>query len=306
MRRPLAAVLSTLLLLAPAACGGGGVPDVKVDGQFGTRPSVTIAKAVPTGKYAEQILISGNGPKVAQGDLVIANFVGYTWNSASNRLIATSYAGDSPAAFPSWSLIPGLAKALVGKRTGSRVLTVIPPRDGYGDQGAPQQQITGQDSLVYVLDLVATVPRTATAEGRAQPLSDPALPQVGTAQPGQAPPVAVPHGAPPKDLQVRTLIQGTGRPVKQGQTLAVQYTGLLWRTGQPFDSSYAAGHVFNTVIGAKQVVRGWDEGLIGQRVGSRMLLVVPPEWGYGGQGLQQSGIKGDDTLVYVVDIVGAY
>jgi peptidylprolyl isomerase len=303
----LAAVLCTPLLLLPAACGGADTSDVKVEGAFGKRPNVTIPKAKPDGKFATRTLIKGKGAQVRKGDLVIADYAGYAWNDSANRLIASSFAGgDIPAAFPSWQLVPGLEKAMVGAKVGSRLVTVIPPKDGYGAKGAPQLQISGQDSLVYVLDVVATFPKESGAKGQAQPLSDSRLPQVGAAQPGQAPPVTVPKVAPPKDLQVRALIPGTGAPVKSGQVLALQYAGYLWRDGKSFDSSYAAGHPFSTVIGAKQVMQGWDQGLIGQKVGSRMLLIVPPRQGYGAKGLKQSGIKGDDTLVYVVDILGAY
>ena len=310
MRARLAAVLC-LSLLPLSACSGGSGTAVRVSGVFGRRPDVTIPKGAPNGKFAESTLISGKGTRVHDGDLVVADYAGYTWNASQNKLIATSYAGDIPAAFPSWTLVPGLKKALVGKRTGSRVVAVIPPGDGYGDQGSPQLQIGGQDSLVYVLDIRAALPRTASASGRAQPLSEPSLPQVGatgtgTAASGQTPPVSVPKTAPPSALTVRTLIQGTGPAVRSGQLLAVQYAGYLWRTGQAFDSSYTSGHVFSTVIGAKQVVQGWDRGLVGQKVGSRILLVVPPADGYGGKGLAQYGIKGDDTLVYVVDLVAAY
>lgn len=306
-RRPVAllCVLSLLLPLA-AACGGDDGPGVKVSGDFRKRPDVTFPKGGPKSSFAEQTVISGHGTSVGDGDLVIADYAGYVWNSSGNKLIGTSFMGDSPSAFPTWSLVPGLRKALLGRQVGSRVVALVPPADGYGSQGSPQLQIGGGDSLLYVLDVVAALPKTAAAGGKSEPLDDPTLPQVGTAQPGQAPPVAIPHSAPPKDLQVRVLIKGSGPQVKSGQTLAVQYTGYLWRTGQSFDSSYAAGHVFSTVIGVKQVVQGWDDGLIGQSVGSRVLLVVPPKMGYGDQGLSQSGIRGDDTLVYVVDIIGAY
>jgi peptidylprolyl isomerase len=308
MRRRHVALLGCLALVLPlaAGCGGDGGAGVKVTGGFGTQPNVLIPKGSPPKGFTERTLVHGRGPKVGDGDLVIAEYAGYTWNSSANRLIGSSYVGSSPSAFPSWRLVPGLRKALVGARTGSRVLAVIPPSQGYGPQGDPQLSISGSDSLVYVLDVMATFGRSAGAGGKAEPLDDPSLPQVGSAGPGQAPPVAIPHTGPPSQLQVRTLIQGTGAQVKSGQTLAVQYSGYLWRTGQIFDSSYTAGHVFSTVIGAKQVVQGWDQGLVGQTVGSRVLLVVPPAYGYGGQGLKQAGIRGDDTLVYVIDVLGAY
>jgi peptidylprolyl isomerase len=295
------------LLLSPAACSGAGEPGVKVEGAFGRRPNVTIPSAKPDGKFVARTLIKGRGAQIRKGDLVIADYAGYAWNDAANKLIASSFAGgDTPAAFPSWQLVPGLEKAMIGAKVGSRIITVIPPKDGYGDKGAPQLQITGQDSLVYVLDVVATFPKESGVQGRVRALNDARLPQVGAARPGQAPVARVPKVAPPKDLQVRVLIPGTGAPVRSAQVLALQYVGYLWRDGASFDSSYAAGHPFSTVIGAKQVMRGWDQGLIGQKVGSRVLLVVPPGEGYGAKGLKQSGIRGDDTLVYVVDILGAY
>jgi peptidylprolyl isomerase len=116
----------------------------------------------------------------------------------------------------------------------------------------------------------------------------------------------MPHTSPPAKPRFRTLVQGTGEPVRPGQLLALQYTGAFWRDGRVFDSSWSTGQVFSTTIGKGQVVKGWDLGLVGQRVGSRVLLVVPPAWGYGSKGLKQAGIKGTDTLVFVVDIVGAH
>ena len=118
--------------------------------------------------------------------------------------------------------------------------------------------------------------------------------------------VTIPRVAPPKKLLARTVIQGAGPQVKGGQVLALQYTGLLWRDGKVFESSWRTGRVYATTIGTGQVVKGWDQGLVGQRVGSRVLLVVPPAWGYGSKGLRQVGIKGTDTLVFAVDILGAH
>ncbi len=75
-----------------------------------------------------------------------------------------------------------------------------------------------------------------------------------------------------------------------------------------FDSSWKRGQPFGFTIGASpsQVILGWDKGLAGQTVGSRVLLVIPPADGYGKTGSPQAGIKGTDTLVFVVDILGAF
>ncbi len=109
----------------------------------------------------------------------------------------------------------------------------------------------------------------------------------------------------PKTLQVKPLIKGTGAVVKKGQDIAVQYTGVIWRTGKVFDSSWSRNTPLTTVIGEGQVIKGWDTGLVGQTVGSRVLLVIPPADGYGSAGASAAGIKGTDTLVFVVDILAA-
>ena len=94
--------------------------------------------------------------------------------------------------------------------------------------------------------------------------------------------------------------------------MVVQYVGALWRTGKgngtAFDASWKRGQPFSFVIGKKpsQVIPGWDSGLVGQTVGSRVMLVVPPADGYGKAGNSQAGIKPTDTLVFVVDVLGAF
>jgi FKBP-type peptidyl-prolyl cis-trans isomerase len=309
MRRRLSAVSVAVALVAVPvlpACGGGDDSPVKVTGEFGRRPDVTIPSGRPDHELSVSTPVAGKGAKVAKGDLVVANYVGYRWGRSGGKLIASSYAGGGrPTAFPSGRLVPGLDKALAGARVGSRVVAVIPPEDGYGDKGNAQLEVTADDSLVFVLDLVGTYPAKSAVTGTAR-APGAGLPLVATALPGQAPQVTIPRSRPPRRLRVGTLIQGTGPAVRPGQLLALQYTGVFWRDGRAFDSSWSAGRVYAATIGKGQVVKGWDEGLVGQRVGSRVLLVVPPAWGYGGKGLKQAGIKGTDTLVYVVDVLGAH
>jgi FKBP-type peptidyl-prolyl cis-trans isomerase len=309
MRRRLAAVsVAAMLVAVPslAACGGAGDSPVRVTGAFGRQPDVTIPTTRPGDALSVSTPVESKGAKVAKGDLVVADYVGYRWGKSGGKLFASSYAGGGhPGAFPSGRLVPGLDKALTGARVGSRVVAVIPPKDGYGDAGNAQLEITSDDSLVFVLDVVGTYPAGSAVTGQARPV-DARMPRVGTAQPGQAPPVTIPRARPPRGLQVRTLIQGTGEPVRRGQLLALQYAGMFWRDGRVFDSSWKDGRVYAATIGKGEVVKGWDQGLVGQRVGSRVMLVVPPAWGYGAKGLKQAGIKGTDTLVFVVDVLGAH
>jgi peptidylprolyl isomerase len=103
---------------------------------------------------------------------------------------------------------------------------------------------------------------------------------------------------------VRTIRQGHGATVSRKSLIVVNYLGQIWR-GKVFDSSYSKT-LFGVPIGVGQVIAGWDDGLVGKRVGSRVLLVIPPKFGYGAAGKSQAGIKGTDTLTFVVDIVADY
>jgi len=97
---------------------------------------------------------------------------------------------------------------------------------------------------------------------------------------------------------------GNGPIIKKKNLIVVNYVGQIWR-GKVFDSSYTRP-LFGTAIGVGQVLAGWDIGLVGKRVGSRVLLVIPPKDGYGPKGQAAAGIKGTDTLAFVVDIVADY
>ena len=100
------------------------------------------------------------------------------------------------------------------------------------------------------------------------------------------------------------LVQGTGDTVEAGNTIVVNYLGQTWG-GHVFDNSYDRGASIDFPIGVGAVIGGWDQGLVGQQVGSRVLLSIPPHHGYGTRGVPQAGIGGDDVLVFVVDILGA-
>jgi FKBP-type peptidyl-prolyl cis-trans isomerase len=183
------------------------------------------------------------------------------------------------------------------------VLLVIPPDKGYGSRGQAQAGIRGDDTLVFVVDVLGTHPVTAAASGKrvSSPRSLPAV--SGT----RAPRITIPEGEqPPAKLVSQVLVRGDGPVVRRGNLLVTQYSGVLWRDGKVFDSSWQRGQPASFGIGVGQVIRGWDEGLVGKTVGSRVLLVIPPDKGYGTKGAPQAGIRGDDTLVFVVDLVGAY
>jgi hypothetical protein len=107
---------------------------------------------------------------------------------------------------------------------------------------------------------------------------------------------------PPSTLEKKILKQGSGKEVKSGQKVSVNYYGVVYGQKEPFDNSYDRGEPFDFNVGAGSVIKGWDQGLLGQKVGSRVILVIPPDLGYGEQG-QPPTIPGNSTLVFVVDII---
>jgi peptidylprolyl isomerase len=130
------------------------------------------------------------------------------------------------------------------------------------------------------------------------------LPTVTLGKDG-APTITVPKGDPPAKLVAQPLIEGTGPAVKSGQKITVHYTGVLYETGKVFDSSWTKGQATTFPIGTGGVIPGWDKSLVGRKVGSQMLLVIPPSDGYGDTGSGDT-IPPGATLVFVVDILDAH
>ena len=313
MRR-ISVLIAPLLLatLALAGCGGSSSSSssspptsakVTVTGSFDKSPSVKIPNQKASGRLDVQTLIHGQGPALTSTDALVGNYAVYIWSGASHKLAGSTYT-SVPALFAG-RLLPGLQTALKNQTVGSRVLAVIPPKEGYGPQGNPQGGVKPTDTLVFVIDLIKAYPSNADISGKTVSAGGSGLPKVTS---GSPPTIKVPSGNPPKKLEAKTLIQGSGPAITKGQYLIVQYSGVNWRTGKVFDSSWSHNAPFGFVIGASppQVIPGWSDGLIGKKVGSRVLLSIPPAEGYGKQGSSQAGIKGTDTLVFVVDILGSY
>ncbi len=311
MRR-IAVLLAPLLLatLAVAGCGSSSSssssdsPAVTVTGHFGHQPQVKIPAQKAGSKLDVQTVIHGTGPALTGTDAVVGNYAVYIWSGTTHKLAQSTFTSGSPALFAG-RLLPGLQTALKSQKIGSRVVAVIPPTEGYGKQGNPQGGVKPTDTLVFVIDLLKAYAADAAATGKSVSDGGGGLPTVA---PGIPPRITMPTGKPPATLKTKTLIQGTGATVAKGQYVIVQYVGAIWRDGKVFDSSWSRGAPFGFVLGANppQVIPGWDTGLVNQKVGSRILLSIPPADGYGKTGNSQAGIKGTDTLVFVVDILGSF
>jgi len=110
--------------------------------------------------------------------------------------------------------------------------------------------------------------------------------------------------APPTELVMEDLVEGTGPEATTGQDVEVHYVGVSWSTNTQFDSSWDRGKPFRFSLGEGRVIAGWDQGVAGMKVGGRRKLTIPPALGYGDAGAGRGLIKGGETLVFVVDLLG--
>jgi peptidylprolyl isomerase len=293
---------STSSASSPSSVGASS--SVTATGSFGKAPAVSIPKAKAGGTLEVKTLIQGSGSTLTKADALAANFVLYFWSGTSSSLKANTFTSNPTVI--GGTMLPGLETALIGKKVGSRVLAVIPPADGYGTTGNSQLGITGSTTLVFVIDVLKSYSDAATASGTQVSNGGGDLPTV-SAKAGSAPTLTFSSTKPPSGLVAKTLIRGNGPKIVKGEFVIAQYTGYIWRTKKVFGSSWSSGSPFGFVVGAspEQVIPGWDKGLEGQTVGSRVMLSIPPADGYGSAGNSQAGIKGTDSLVFVVDIIDA-
>ncbi|MFB6526173.1 MULTISPECIES: FKBP-type peptidyl-prolyl cis-trans isomerase [unclassified Streptomyces] len=116
------------------------------------------------------------------------------------------------------------------------------------------------------------------------------------------PRIDVPEGAPPTELTVRDLVVGDGPEAKPGNVVQVHYVGVTFASGKEFDASWDRGQPFKFAVGGGRVIKGWDRGIRGMRVGGRREIIVPPRLGYGKQSPSPL-IPAGSTLVFVVDLL---
>ena len=116
------------------------------------------------------------------------------------------------------------------------------------------------------------------------------------------PEIDFPEGPPPADLEVIDLTEGDGREAAAGHTAVVHYVGVAYSSGEEFDASWNRGQSFEFALGGGQVIAGWDQGVVGMKVGGRRRLVIPPHLGYGDRGAG-SVIPPGETLIFVVDLL---
>lgn len=318
MRTAVALIAAASLALSLAACSAtpdsdqdtastgceaaksGAVSDaVKVDGDFGTAPKVTVDGPLTVDSTQRTVVIDGKGAVVEEGAEVSLDF--QLVNGRTGEVLTSSeYVEGAQQKFgiTSAQLGPGLLNTVKCSTVGSRVVGVIPPADSWGEgnaEGAAQSGSEVDDAIVFVVDIVGITPPLEVVDYK--DLTD--APKVTFAKDG-VPTVVIPDTDAPAGTEIGLISKGDGAVVGKSADVSIHYRGINWTTGKVFDESYARGEPsqFNT----SGVISGFRAAIEGQTVGSRLVAIIAPADGYGSAGKGED-IGGEDSLVFVIEIV---
>ena len=305
LRRGAPVALATAAALLLAGCAGGSTPDaaetsaaadcldvssgslsdgVKVEGEFGAPPTATFTTPVEAEKLERSVVIEGKGDSTKAGDdvnAIVSAFSGTTGEQVFSQP-ATIKAGDE-------SVFEAFLAGIDCVPTGSRTVTVAPASTLYGEEGNPTIGIAAGETVVIVVDVQEPLKAAKWTEN---------VPEVKFGAEGEAPTVTLPATPPPAEYQLKVLEEGDGDEVKSGDNVTLQYQGTSWDTGEIFDQSYGGEPA---QFATDQVIQGFGAALVGQKVGTKLIVTIPPQYAYGTTPSEQNPLAGQ-TLVFLVEI----
>jgi peptidylprolyl isomerase len=272
-----------------------GTAGVQVTGDAGQAPTVKVGSdTAKTSTLTVCDLTAGTGAAITASDTVYAHYIGVGANTG--KTFDSSWERKQPVTFALSQLIPGWQKGIPGMKVGGRRLLVIPGALAYGANPPSGSTIEANEVLVFVIDVLPTPTPTVGPHvtGTA------GVTVTGAA--GKEPVVKVSaETGKVTELTVSDITVGTGAVVKPGATVTANYIGVGGLTGKTFDSSFKNGQPATFPLA--NVIKGWQDGLPGMKVGGRRLLVIPAAQAYGANPPAGSGIQPNEPLVFVVDIV---
>lgn len=321
MRKLLLTILA-LVALALAGCGSdsssstesstsfqiptpGGKAEVRYEknmhidasGLSGPEPKPVTPRGSPPQFLALNDLIEGIGHLYHEGEKVTVQYVGYDYEIG--KKFASSWEEGKPFTFTlgKGEVIEGWEEGLLELEGGDRRELVVPPSETKGKlpPGIPQ----GKTVIFVVEPLPTYVEAGRKRKAEAPPPKSPTTP-ASTSK--TKPKVEVPSGPPPNKLVIKDLEAGKGPAAKKGDEVSVQYVGVFYENGKEFDSSWsreATPYTFK--LGYAGVIQGWEQGIVGMKVGGRRELIIPPSLAYGSQ--QTGAIPPNSTLIFVIDLV---
>ncbi|GAA3744776.1 FKBP-type peptidyl-prolyl cis-trans isomerase [Leifsonia bigeumensis] len=265
---------------------------VTATGEFGSTPTIDFPTPVVTKKTERSTLIAGDGEELHDGDVAVFKYT--LLNGSTGAVLSQSdYSGLGTIVTLGDSATSSVTVGLRCTTVGSRVAIATTA------EGAGQANSGSTDSFVFVVDVLDAFP--GKANGTAQ-IPQAGMPAVVTA-PNGAPGITIPKQDPPSKLAVNVLQAGHGEQLEAGDHIVVKYTAVLWSDSSVFDSTWTDGQAkIITLTKSDTVTEGLVTGLVGQKIGSQVLVVVPPAQGYGDAG--SNNVPSGSTLVYVVDLLG--
>lgn len=283
--RLLASIAVCSLLFGLAACGD----DKKKDDASSDSSS---ANGKPPTELVLKVLKEGTGAIVKSGDAVTVDYQGTNWTS--NTVFDQSY-GRAPATFTTGGVVPGFGAALVGQKVGAQVVVGIPPEFGYGTAGQSSAGIAGTDTLVFIVEIKATGFK-ATQCGAKPGKASNAVDVTGAFGKKAKATFAKPLKAPA--LQRTVLKAGSGVKTKAGDSVSLLVSIYNGRTGKKIDASPGT-----LQVGDANVPEQFQAGMTCMKVGSRVVTVFPAKSMFGAAGKPDAGVKPNDSLVLVTDLI---
>lgn len=269
-------LLVAMLLALGTACspededGSDALAQIEVGGEFGAVPQVSFPTPLQASQTATRTVIQGDGPALQDGDVALISYIAIS--ARTGETIEDNFDTQPQTMRVSKEDAGPLYSELVGAKEGTRLVRVE-----LGTADHP-------DPVVLVYDLMHT-------RAWGTPVEPPeGAPDVSVADSGE-PSITIPDHDPPTDLQIVVLRRGDGAQVASGMAVTVRYTAVSWSSGEVVDTTWKQGQGPAT-IAFTGLIKGWQNGLVDVRVGSQVMLVVPPEQAFG-----------EDTLVYVIDVL---
>lgn len=287
------------------ASSGRAVDTVKVtDDAKGAKVDFATPLSAKTVETA--ILKEGTGPKITGNQTVDLEYMGI--NAATGDIFQPSSFDGSGSSLQVLSpkQDPGFCEALGDVREGSRVAILFPAAVIHKNQGIEQLKLGKNDDVLFIMEVRKVYLPYAVGNEQAGQTGFPTIVRAVNGVPGVKIPTEAPFPKASKDGQeataVETLIQGAGPAIAEGDKVILHYAGYTWADGSKFDSSWDKGTPANFTIAKGSLISGFVEALVGQKVGSQIVAVIPPSLGYGSQA--QGTIPANSTLVFVIDILG--
>lgn len=294
-------------LVDGCAPSGDTVRNLVVSTDMEQAPEVEYEAPLTVDTTQRLVVVEGSGEVVSDADQVLISYALFN-GGAVDMLGFIGYDGEAPVPFPvnsASSVLQGVSYTLLCTTVGSRVVGVIPASQAYGDEGAPQFGLEPGAPVIFVADVQSILPPPEPPLQRLTGVIKDApegFPEITYAMSGE-PTVTVDTENVTRDFQMARVIDGEGQEVFPGASVVVHYQGVNMNTGEVFDSSWVRGEP--TSFPTSGVVPGFRDGLVGQKVGSRVLIIIPSALGYGPRGgLPEAEIGPDDTIFFVVDILG--